>query len=490
MASIKLTNESVEARVEVLQGQENYLAWKRDLKFIAEANNVWKILTGEEDIQDKPTRPTLSGFSSQAKSVKKSIVKDADPSGSSAEAQTSDQLGIIIQFYKLDLDEYEKQQKRLRYARGLLSTTINTALQGCIKDEENPQLAMEKLKGLCKMNDARALDMTLGKIEQLKFKGSVSNFINTLKTLQQDIIDLEGTFSDEQVMSKVVRSLPNPFNRFLDTWNLLAGTAALPRDLVTLHRHLLGVEAQLASEKDNTESDANNKGRERKDQQLCEGCNKWGTHHESECWIAHPGLRESKFNKHEETSKPFKGQVNAVKNTESKDQPKPQSRHDPKHPGRVVATAILDRSTWEATCANAKLCDKITNLDNHSSMRDDINVPEYNNVGDSLHPGRSRLMNCLNPQTMMLLKDDAAERSSSWILDSGANVCIANDKAWFSEFRKTTYTVGTANNGGLRIEGAGTVLLQLTTDGNEPVELELHNMTYAQDARCNILSLS
>ena len=303
MASIKLTNESVEARVEVLQGQENYLAWKRDLKFIAEANNVWNILTGEEIIQDKPTRPTLSGVSTQAKPAKKSNGKDADPIGSSVEAQTSDQLSLIIQFYKLDLDEYEKQQKRLRYARGLLSTTINTALRGCIKDEENPQLAMEKLKGLCKMNDARALDMTLGKIEQLKFKGSVSDLINTLKTLQQDIIDLDGTFSDEQLMSKVVRSLPNRFNRFLDTWNLLAGTAALPRDLVTLHGHLLGVEAQLASEKDNKESDTKNKGREKKDRQLYEGCNKWGTYNELEYWIAHPELRESKFNKHEETLK-------------------------------------------------------------------------------------------------------------------------------------------------------------------------------------------
>lgn len=121
MASIKITNESVEARVEILQGQENYLAWKRDLKFIAEANNVWKILTGEEIIQDKPPRPTLSGVSTQAKSAKKSNGKDADPNGSSVEAQTSD-LSLIIQFYKLDLDEYEKQQKRFRYARGLLSS--------------------------------------------------------------------------------------------------------------------------------------------------------------------------------------------------------------------------------------------------------------------------------------------------------------------------------------------------------------------------------
>ena len=409
---------------------------------------------------------------------------------SSVEAQSSDQLSVITQLYKLDLDEYEKQQKRLRYARGLLSTTINTALRGCIKDEQSPQLAMEKLKGLCKMNNARALDMTLEKIEHLKFKGSVSDLINTLITLQQDIVDLEGTFSDEQLMSKVVRSLPNRFNRFLDTWNLLAGTAALPRDLVTLHGHLLGVEVQLASERDNKENDAKNKGRERKDRQLCEGCSKWGTHNESECWIAHPELRRNKFNKHEQTSKQFRGQVNTVKDKGMKTPPKLQSQHDPKHPGRIVATAILQRSEWEATCANAKSSSNTANLNKGISLKDETNVPEHESPGDPLCLGRPRLIDGLNPQTMMLLKDDAVERSSKWIVDSGANVCIANDKAWFSEFQKITYTVGTANNGGLHIEGAGTVLLQLTTNGNEPVELELHNVAYAQDARCNILSLS
>jgi hypothetical protein len=239
MASIKLTNESVEAQVEILQGQENYLAWKRDLKFIAEANDVWKILNGEETIHDKPLRPTLSDFQASSRTATRS----------SAAEQTNVDVGLVIQFYKLDLDEYEKQQKRIRYARGLLSTTINAALRGCIKDEESPHLALGMLKGLCKMNDARALDLTLGKIEQLKYKASVSEFINTLKTYQQDILDLNGTFSDEQIMSKVVRSLPNRFNRFLDTWNILAGTPALPRDLVTLHGHLLGIEVQLALER-------------------------------------------------------------------------------------------------------------------------------------------------------------------------------------------------------------------------------------------------
>jgi hypothetical protein len=83
----------------------------------------------------------------------------------------------------------------------------------------------------------------------------------------------------------------------------LAGIAALPRDLVTLHGHLLGVEAQLVIEKDDKESNAKNKGRERKDRQLYKGCNKWGTHSESEYWITYPEFRGNKFNKHEDSSK-------------------------------------------------------------------------------------------------------------------------------------------------------------------------------------------
>jgi len=483
MASIKLTNESVEAQVEILQGQENYLAWRRDLKFIAEANDVWKVLNGNEVIHDKPTRPTFSDVQTSTRSTKKSNAKDADQNGNSVDTQASDQLSLVIQFYKLDLDEYEKQQKRLRHARGLLSTTINTALRGCIKDEEDPHLAMEILKGLCKMNDARALDMTLGKIEQLKFNGSVSDLINTLKTYQQDILDLNGTFSDEQLMSKVVRSLPNRFNRFLDTWNLLAGTSALPRDLVTLHGHLLGVEAQLALEKDNKEGEAKGKPKDRKERTLCGGCNKWGSHSESECWVAHPELRDNKSNNNKQSRKPLKKQVNIVTNTESKDDTETEPQHARKRPTKVVATITAHRDEWEAACASARAM----SIQRNGKPDDKTTLSKHALTGSGNDPLES---NASHPQIMMLLKDETAERSSKWIVDSGANICIANDKSWFSDLQKVTYTVGTANNGGLDIEGAGTVPLQLITNDNDPVELELHNVAYARDARCNILSLS
>jgi Zinc finger, ZZ type len=57
MASIKLTNESVEAQVEILRGQENYLAWKRDLD---EAEKMYsRALVGFEKAWGPDHRETL-----------------------------------------------------------------------------------------------------------------------------------------------------------------------------------------------------------------------------------------------------------------------------------------------------------------------------------------------------------------------------------------------------------------------------------------------
>ena len=81
-------------------------------------------------------RPTLSSIQASSQLNKKSSIKDAE------ENNSDNQLSLIIQFYKLDLDEYEKHQKRIQYAWNLLSTAVNAALRGCINDEADPHLAM------------------------------------------------------------------------------------------------------------------------------------------------------------------------------------------------------------------------------------------------------------------------------------------------------------------------------------------------------------
>lgn len=63
-------------------------------------------------------------------------------------------------------------------------------------------------------------------------------------------------------------------------------------------------------------------------------------------------------------------------------------------------------------------------------------------------------------QIMMILSEPG-KPNDAWIVNSGANICIANDKSWFSDFRPLTYQIGTAdtlsNSNGLKVEGSGNV---------------------------------
>jgi hypothetical protein len=53
---------------------------------------------------------------------------------------------IDIQEYCLDLEEYEKQDARMRLAKGLLSTSIDLAIPRTISDIDNPHLALKDIK--------------------------------------------------------------------------------------------------------------------------------------------------------------------------------------------------------------------------------------------------------------------------------------------------------------------------------------------------------
>ena len=198
----------------------------------------------------------------------------------------------------------------------------------------------------------------------------------------------------------------------LHSWNLLAGIAALPRDLSTLYGHLLGIEAQLAPEKDSNDGDTKGKAKDKKERRLCEGCNKWATHNESECWIARPELRENKFSRSGQNSKPIKKEVNAVTSKEPKGASSTEPHYHLKRPARVVTAVAVNRNQWEATCKSNGSNKKMTNLDAYTLTRSGKNDPD-GEVSDNPQ-GIKRLQHVatIHPQTMMLLQDETVERSS------------------------------------------------------------------------------
>ena len=110
---------------------------------------------------------------------------------------------------------YPNQDRYLN--KGLLSMSVDPAVRSTISDIDNPYLALEKIKSVCKMSDSRALGITLSQLEDLKTTRNdiFSTFMNKVTLMQSDINELDGFSSDHQVIAKVIRYLPPSFANFV-----------------------------------------------------------------------------------------------------------------------------------------------------------------------------------------------------------------------------------------------------------------------------------
>ncbi|KAG9511488.1 hypothetical protein KCV07_g10138, partial [Aureobasidium melanogenum] len=363
----------------ILTGQDNFSSWLRDITSVAYTKNLWDLLNGTEDVLKKPTRPVRPNFS-------KLIItrsKDSDSDAQNAQKTAIDQLTSDYNFevteYKMDLAEWEKQDTRVRQAKGLLLSTIHSAIRCQVADSKSPSEALTEVKALCQMTDAQALTFLYTKINQLSFgdKTTVSDFINKLRQYQKDIQDLKGEYSDEQIISKILISLPEKYKDFKHYWSILAGTAAMPSTVKDLWSRLLGFEATLKDksqekgnkkEKGNKENKDNKDGQKDKPRKKCSGCNKWGTHEEKDCWVAHPEKRPS------QDSDTRNKQVNHVATTPNA----PTATEPPKtttiKPNKVVIAVEVNRYEYLRRCMDE--CDEaFSGEDLDRVLQLAINVP-------------------------------------------------------------------------------------------------------------------
>ena len=161
------------------------------------------------------------------------------------------------------------------------------------------------------MNNTRALDIALSKMERLKLDDckSMQEYLNQHEMLKLDITQCKGAYDDTQMVSKILRGLTFRYNTFVDQYYYLQDakdTADISvRDITS---RLLTFESKLQERAEqkaaaNKEKDKDNKAKGRnkgdkgdkgdKDQSPKDGkksrpkctyepCGKWG-HEESEC---------------------------------------------------------------------------------------------------------------------------------------------------------------------------------------------------------------
>jgi hypothetical protein len=219
---------------------------------------------------------------------------------SEAYKEAIEDFKFAIVDYRLDLDEHEKQDARIRQAKGLLAMSVEPAIRSIIADIADPHEAFLEIKSICQMTITLALGIALAKIEEIKFtkKDTATSFLNNILLLQSDINDLSGSYSDDQVIAKVLRSLPSTFLPFIIRWNMLAGTPCLPNTVKELYSQLIGAEIWLPQMTTHLRNKHRQSGRHDKPaNRLLPCCNKMGTHAEDECWTKHPELRKTNTNK-------------------------------------------------------------------------------------------------------------------------------------------------------------------------------------------------
>jgi hypothetical protein len=121
-------NNNTSGHDHILRGQVNWVPWSLQFTLDAHVEGIWFLLDGSGEILDKPDRPTRPARAS----TDLTTTSDASNTASNALATTTLEVTnttsidfshqiflyqIELEFYRMDLYDYERQQERIGCAR-------------------------------------------------------------------------------------------------------------------------------------------------------------------------------------------------------------------------------------------------------------------------------------------------------------------------------------------------------------------------------------
>jgi hypothetical protein len=150
------------------------------------------------------------------------------------------------------------------------------------------------------MSSTRALDIALGEVECINLADckSMQEYLNKHVMYQLDIKEAGGTYTDQQLISKLIRGLGAQYDCVVDQYYFLQDTGVLEDvGINNITSRFPTFESKMNER--NPKKSANmvdKKGGKFKKRVKCpvDGCKKWG-HIEEACWVAHPELKKKKI---------------------------------------------------------------------------------------------------------------------------------------------------------------------------------------------------
>ncbi|KIW62769.1 hypothetical protein PV04_10903 [Phialophora macrospora] len=173
--------------VQILEGSWTYLAWIQDVKSACARHNVWKLVTGEEEVLNKPICPTHTG---------------------QAEERAR---------YNLDRDDYHMQQEDIRIALYILHESVDPSIRVGILGFSTPNEIFDHLSAQYEPNKSRGLITALNQMEGITWKNNtnITTLTNLLRQAKINIEAADGKYCNSQMIAKLSRTLPKEYNDFI-----------------------------------------------------------------------------------------------------------------------------------------------------------------------------------------------------------------------------------------------------------------------------------
>lgn len=217
----------------VLKGQSNWVPWFLRFKLDAHAEGIWPLFDGSEEILSKPERPPRLARAGTGLTAN----TDASNTSSSALASTrpattedtsidfSHQIFLYqteLEFYRMDLHDYERQHDRILLARKMLYTRIDRSMFTLIHDDSSSSLSSQfaRLQTHYKPEASLAIQLTSRKIDQISLVTcrDMSEYINQMRQLRQELAYAGERMSDTLYIATLIHGLPAAYNRWRDRY--------------------------------------------------------------------------------------------------------------------------------------------------------------------------------------------------------------------------------------------------------------------------------
>lgn len=128
-----------------------------------------------------------------------------------------------LQFYKFEVDEYDKSQRLVNGALALLYAWVHISLRPQLQNFVDPKQAYDWVVQRYSVSNTRALEIASNVFEGARITEfrTAQDYVNALETARADMLEAGGYCDEKMVLNKLIRGLSGAYAPFITQYHML-----------------------------------------------------------------------------------------------------------------------------------------------------------------------------------------------------------------------------------------------------------------------------